>query len=138
MESMNHQKEFLRKFTTLLNRKEVEGDPKLEKKVQNIIYEIKHFTSAELHSNISDIANYMLMFKKFAQTIPTYRASGFENRTIIVASNIPKVLPATSYQSLGMLLSLANITFLDRPCNELKKNIVAYMIKRYMILHNGS
>ena len=78
------------------------------------------------------------MFKKFVQTIPTYRPSGFENRTLIVASNIPKILPYTSFQSLGLLLSFANLTFLDKPSNDFKKNLVGHMIKRYMIIHNGS
>lgn len=75
---------FIHRVTELLIARSV--DMESLECIKAFLHEIRRFSSAELHSNSSDIVNYQLLFKQLARLMPdTYKIEGFEYRATMVA-----------------------------------------------------
>lgn len=101
--------------------------------VDMLLHEIRRFSSAELHSNSSDIVNYQLLFKQLTRHLPdTYSMEGFEYRATMVAEPLPRIAVFDGCQPAAISLLHYMSTYSAISKGELKKNLLNYFIRYFL------
>lgn len=122
----------MRRLTELLVNDRLE-DSESVSCIERLLYELRRFSSAEIHSTTSDLLNYQLLFKQLTHRLPfTYTPKGFEVRASLASESIPIGMSFEDWEATAVALLHYMSTFSMNSKSEMKKNTLGYILRYCM------